>query len=310
MNYTHYDLHPKNIMIQELDEEVQIKYTIFNEDYYIYTKYLVKIIDFGTSFYRRDNKSYGISPRHKYNPILRGQYNYQDNLWYDFYRLYMFMIIYVEYRRDLMVFSEKIWRFFNENHDLYSENVSQKKRLFLIFRDFDTSIPPLTFIRFLLENYDMISEVQFPNIPIYDEFERHISPNSLFMNPDGIFAAYLNEQYDRSLALHQSRSIFNHAKLEFNKVRTNIIPSHIASNTQLKQFLWDILNTINVRDMLLSDIELISSIFKTPRLQSQVYILEDLIMVYKEYISNNMTYFTSLGLTEISSMLTDIMGNN
>lgn len=54
MDYTHYDLHTGNVLIQELDKPYLIRYTLRTDknrytDYFVLTKYLAKIIDYGTS---------------------------------------------------------------------------------------------------------------------------------------------------------------------------------------------------------------------------------------------------------------------
>src|SRR5699024_1716601 len=56
--FTHYDLHSNNIIVRELDEEVEIKYTIEGKDYFVVTKYIPTIIDYGRSFIRVDGNPF------------------------------------------------------------------------------------------------------------------------------------------------------------------------------------------------------------------------------------------------------------
>ena len=55
-DYTHYDLHPKNIIFEPLDSEYYIKY----DNYYVKTKFVVKIIDYGFNYIKFENKDFGI----------------------------------------------------------------------------------------------------------------------------------------------------------------------------------------------------------------------------------------------------------
>ena len=47
--FTHYDLHTENVLVEELNDYIVIKYVINGQDYYLKTKYIVHIIDYGLS---------------------------------------------------------------------------------------------------------------------------------------------------------------------------------------------------------------------------------------------------------------------
>lgn len=61
--FTHYDLHVKNVLIQELDQEARVPiYLNAGEAFYLKSKYVVRIIDYGLARVKLPNgKSYGIS---------------------------------------------------------------------------------------------------------------------------------------------------------------------------------------------------------------------------------------------------------
>jgi hypothetical protein len=57
--YTHYDLHNGNVLLYKLKENtfITMKYIYNNEVIQFNTRYLVKIIDYGRSFFKIDNKN-------------------------------------------------------------------------------------------------------------------------------------------------------------------------------------------------------------------------------------------------------------
>jgi hypothetical protein len=57
--YTHYDLHDENIMIQELTDFISIKYELKSQTYYLKTKYVVSFIDYGMSHVKIGEQHYG-----------------------------------------------------------------------------------------------------------------------------------------------------------------------------------------------------------------------------------------------------------
>lgn len=55
-NFTHYDLHDDNILVQELDQEIAVPLYLENKSNitkYVITKYLVRIIDYGMCFFTK-----------------------------------------------------------------------------------------------------------------------------------------------------------------------------------------------------------------------------------------------------------------
>lgn len=58
MEFTHFDLNDKNIIVKECDE-IKIDYSIFGKKYSITSSFIPVILDFGASFVTKNGKSYG-----------------------------------------------------------------------------------------------------------------------------------------------------------------------------------------------------------------------------------------------------------
>lgn len=89
-NFTHYDLHANNILIQSLDEEIILRYNINNTTVSLKTKYLIRFIDYATAYFVIDGKEYasGSSNLHYYMLGRRNTFN----PYHDIYLLLMVLL--------------------------------------------------------------------------------------------------------------------------------------------------------------------------------------------------------------------------
>ena len=58
--YTHYDLHDNNIIIKKFNAPISLKYFLEDETFYISTKYLAVIIDFGMNYIHTSGGHFGL----------------------------------------------------------------------------------------------------------------------------------------------------------------------------------------------------------------------------------------------------------
>lgn len=64
--FTHYDLHDSNVLIQKLPEEIYVPIYYRDRVFYLKTKYLARIIDYGMSFVEIDGKKFGLRGREEF----------------------------------------------------------------------------------------------------------------------------------------------------------------------------------------------------------------------------------------------------
>ena len=96
-DYTHYDLHTGNVLVQELSEDVVIKYQLRNANgnnviFYIKTRYLAKIIDYGTSYI---NVHFGNEERRSFGNFYLTHGNVEatkSNPYHDLFKITGFML--------------------------------------------------------------------------------------------------------------------------------------------------------------------------------------------------------------------------
>lgn len=82
IDFTHYDLHPDNVLIRYLDENVSIPYTTERETIYVNTNFVATIIDYGYSHIQYKGKHYGI---HGYSDI--GRYSDRSHPFHDLFNI-------------------------------------------------------------------------------------------------------------------------------------------------------------------------------------------------------------------------------
>ena len=85
VNFTHYDLHLGNVLIQKLEEPVAIPIYLEDKIKYLVTKYMVKIIDYGTSYAKIQGHHFG---NYSIPEIFYGEKPYQI---YDVYKYLLFI---------------------------------------------------------------------------------------------------------------------------------------------------------------------------------------------------------------------------
>jgi hypothetical protein len=126
MDFSHYDLHTGNIMVQTLPEERVIKYVLKRMDgtdaiYFVRTQYLAKIIDYGTSHIavkinNVEQRSFG-----NYDIAINNIEATKSNPYHDLFKLTGFMLEHIRARNGLGTAPEflpyyDILRFFKD-HD-------------------------------------------------------------------------------------------------------------------------------------------------------------------------------------------------
>jgi len=121
-DFTHFDLHSGNVLIQELSEPISIPlYTDSQEIIYITTNKLARIIDYGTSHININiaelNKTLSFSFK------TRESYYRKGNPLYDAYKLLMFCAEDTQISKNLNLYSIllEIYKLFKQKDDLFTK---------------------------------------------------------------------------------------------------------------------------------------------------------------------------------------------
>lgn len=86
IDFTHYDLHPGNILITKLEEKMSIGYNSYDErPVYINSQYIAKIIDFGFSHFKYHDRDLGKSRLEQFSI-----YADKSFIMYDIYKIIVF----------------------------------------------------------------------------------------------------------------------------------------------------------------------------------------------------------------------------
>ena len=124
-DFTHYDLHTGNILVQDLPEIVFIKYTFKNKTFFIKTNKLARIIDYGMGHINvtLGEKDYGFGnfDYHRFH----GKNALKSNLLHDIYK---FTNAYLDDIQIMSSFPELFWRVNNiiTNFNLYKPYVKNE----------------------------------------------------------------------------------------------------------------------------------------------------------------------------------------
>lgn len=89
IDFTHYDLHPGNVMVRELPEEIAIPYRMNKQTYYLHTRYIPTLIDYGRAHIKYNGQDYG------YEMIQYGVFPDRSFPMYDIYKVIMDTIYYL-----------------------------------------------------------------------------------------------------------------------------------------------------------------------------------------------------------------------
>lgn len=155
LDFTHYDLHDENVLIQDLGEPYYIEYkfrlmndpngTPFYQTYYIKTRYLAKIIDYGQAHIRL---KVGSEPRGFGNFEHEGFYGKSALRSNPLYDMFMFTgwFLYDIQRFDKALFNEMSYLVVNfppskNSSDLLDNVLSEKKSGFVYILDPIESVP-------------------------------------------------------------------------------------------------------------------------------------------------------------------------
>lgn len=114
-SFCHYDLHDGNILIQKIEFPFSYKLYIDGKVKKIKTNYLAKIIDFGQSYVKFNNKSFGV-----YNRDELKVYNYKSRPINDIYKLLCFSGYTAKESNNLEVYNliSRIYQLFDQKGKL------------------------------------------------------------------------------------------------------------------------------------------------------------------------------------------------
>lgn len=110
IRFTHYDLHPKNILMRDVGREVVIPYRLENESYYIRTSLIATLIDYGFSSIVYEGEVFNVPSLFSEIPLGNPPYFPL----YDAYRLLTTSYLRVENNKKTKRLLEKIFRYFSE----------------------------------------------------------------------------------------------------------------------------------------------------------------------------------------------------
>lgn len=150
-DFIHQDLHAENIIIRTLRFPINLRYQINNTVYFITTKYIATIIDFGLSNFKISDQRYGIFENEKYNLSPNNL-----NHFVDLFKLISYSNFHrkTHYNDTFNIlngfFPKKIFT----DHSNYDRLLGKTKKLNYYYptdKDFNISLGPKSFINYLMK---------------------------------------------------------------------------------------------------------------------------------------------------------------
>lgn len=89
LDFTHYDLHNENVLVVEMDKIVSIPLYFNDKTFFINTKYVAYIIDFGNSYVYDKINNVHIGMSHMFGDNSAYVSGYKSNCYHDSFKLYM-----------------------------------------------------------------------------------------------------------------------------------------------------------------------------------------------------------------------------
>ena len=168
IQFTHYDLHTGNIIIRptETKDFVAIPYSLGDEQYYIITKKIATIFDFGSSYINIDGVSYG-----KEGLEHAGVYADRPNQMMDAYKLWMFMCYYVwESYEDPKLIESMIplaeyFKDIKYDYNSFTEYLLKDIRNFFYLPAAKVDYSHKKLIRYIIQTYPSVKKFLKPNKP-------------------------------------------------------------------------------------------------------------------------------------------------
>jgi hypothetical protein len=275
--FTHYDLHPGNVLIRDLKkEEFYLEYITDNGKEYLKTTKLATIIDYGMSHIKYNDKDYGF-----YGLEASSVLNIRFPM-YDSYKLLMFSIFYMEEynREDLLKEVEPIFRFFNPTDNMLTAIEKQYNDLYeLPYEKKLQKITQLDLANYIREKY---------NIPLFKNINK-----SLVIGCDGNKCIKIGESINE-LGLSSNEYV---AEDIFEAYDIAYILDENGKREELLKFI----NSINIDDMntnTINEIELHSIVFETFKNTFEYIYLKE----------NDHSYiFSKEGLSQYKNMVSEIL---
>lgn len=158
--FTHYDLHASNVMIEFLQQPIVLCYPCKNKTYYLKTKYLVRIIDVASSYIKVDGVEYGLNDP---DTMWLGRRKV-FNRFYDIYLLlcYIFKSHYtmdITLQSDIVKALRYFMTFFN-NEDIFEDIIEKQENWYFAYfpTASETQQTMLDFIEHMAVKYSIIQQ--------------------------------------------------------------------------------------------------------------------------------------------------------
>lgn len=324
-DFTHYDLHSGNVLIQTLSYDIAIPlYNPLGGVSYIKTRYLARIIDYGMSHIYLQGQHFG-----RYGTEFAGVDANSSFPMFDAYKLLLFSALEAGSNSEVKDVASKIYAFFNENKsvderlkerttsksDYFQPDKSQKSRTLDSLIEFILNRYTLKFVT-LDQPIDALSTICQDNCVDWDSFNKIVfdryklpatledycaareAVKSLASNSHKTEIDTWLDQFNQEAVYTNERDIminrFNIMINAINMVNLNIVTDHDFVLTKYINSLNDIAKIKEMYAEIEHWIQNLACVFNTP--EKQQFILTDLseLLSVSETITTRLNEFQDI----------------